>query len=158
MTQCLGHLTTMLEVLGSKSKLAQNVLTDWFIDWLSILLFTARSRIAYAYMFSAQGLWAGRYSLSCHTCCETGPLIFRSYPNDHSIQPPLPTHKEMWRIYTNSDRQESPISHLLQNARRCWGPIPAPNLYESFSYCKCIIYYYTIFMHNQDLSKYGTLR
>jgi hypothetical protein len=43
-------------------------------------------------------------SLSCHTCCDTGPRFFRSHPKDRTIQLPLTTHKGMWRIYSNPDR------------------------------------------------------
>jgi hypothetical protein len=42
-------------------------------------------------------------SLSCHTCCDTGPHFFRSHPKDRPIQSPLTTHEEMWRIYSNPD-------------------------------------------------------
>jgi hypothetical protein len=49
-------------------------------------------------------------SLSCHTCCDTGPQFFRSNPKDRPIQSPLTTHKGMWRIYSNPDHHGS---HLL---------------------------------------------
>jgi hypothetical protein len=42
-------------------------------------------------------------SLSCHTCCDTGPRFFRFHPKDRPIQSPLTTHKGMWRIYSNPD-------------------------------------------------------
>jgi hypothetical protein len=42
-------------------------------------------------------------SLSCHTCCETGPQFLRSHPKVSPIQSPLTTHKGMWRIYSNPD-------------------------------------------------------
>jgi hypothetical protein len=42
-------------------------------------------------------------SLSCHTCCDTGPQFFRSHRKDRPIQSPLTTHKGMWRIYSNPD-------------------------------------------------------
>jgi hypothetical protein len=42
-------------------------------------------------------------SLSCHTCCDTGPQFFRSHPKERPIQSPLTTHKGMWRIYSNPD-------------------------------------------------------
>jgi hypothetical protein len=43
-------------------------------------------------------------SLSCHTCCDTGPRFFRSHPKDRPIQSPLTTHEDrMWRIYSNPD-------------------------------------------------------
>jgi hypothetical protein len=37
-------------------------------------------------------------SLSCHTCCDTGPRFFRSYPKDRPIQSLLTTHED---IYSN---------------------------------------------------------
>jgi hypothetical protein len=37
-------------------------------------------------------------SLSCHTCCDTGPRFFPSHPKDHPI---LVTHKGTWRTYSN---------------------------------------------------------
>ena len=43
-------------------------------------------------------------SLSCHTCCDTGPRVFRSQTNDRSIQSPLTTRKGMLRTYSNPDR------------------------------------------------------
>jgi hypothetical protein len=33
-------------------------------------------------------------SLSCHTCCDTGPQFFRSHPKDRPIQSPLTTHND----------------------------------------------------------------
>jgi hypothetical protein len=39
-------------------------------------------------------------SLSCHTCCDTGP---RSFWKNRHIQSPFTTHKRMWRIYSNPD-------------------------------------------------------
>jgi hypothetical protein len=34
-------------------------------------------------------------SLSCHTCCDTGPQFFRSHPKVHPIQSPLATRMGM---------------------------------------------------------------
>ena len=31
-------------------------------------------------------------SLSCHTCCKTGPRFFRSHPKDLPIQSPFTTN------------------------------------------------------------------
>jgi hypothetical protein len=42
-------------------------------------------------------------SLSCHTCCDTGPRFFLSHLNDCLIQSPPSTHKGMWRMYSNPD-------------------------------------------------------
>jgi hypothetical protein len=42
-------------------------------------------------------------SLSCHTCCETGPRFFRSHPKDLPIQLPLTTRMGMQRTYSNPD-------------------------------------------------------
>jgi hypothetical protein len=52
-------------------------------------------------------------SLSCHTCCDTGPRFFRSHPKDRPIQSPLTTHKGMWRIYSNPDPHGEPGLYLL---------------------------------------------
>jgi hypothetical protein len=52
---------------------------------------------------SAPGPLSREGSLSCHTCCNTGPRFFRSHPNDRPIQSPLTTHEGMWRIYSNPD-------------------------------------------------------
>jgi hypothetical protein len=41
-----------------------------------------------------------------HTCCDTGPLFFRSHPKDRPILSPLMTHKGMRRIYSNPDPQD----------------------------------------------------
>jgi hypothetical protein len=46
-------------------------------------------------------------SLSCHTCCYTGPRFFRSLPKDRPIQSPLKTLKGMWRICSNPDSHGS---------------------------------------------------
>ena len=46
-------------------------------------------------------------SLSCHTCCDTGPRFFRSHPKDRPIQSPFTTHEGMWRIYSNPDSHGS---------------------------------------------------
>jgi hypothetical protein len=56
-------------------------------------------------------------SLSCHSCCDTGPRFFRSHPKDRHIQTPLtsPTHKGMWRVYFNPDPRGPPFSHLLRH-------------------------------------------
>ena len=54
-------------------------------------------------MLGAQGLWEGRGSLSCHTCCDTGPRFFQFHPKDRPIQSLLTTHEGMWRIYSNPD-------------------------------------------------------
>jgi hypothetical protein len=40
-----------------------------------------------------------KISLSCHTCCDTGPRLSRSHPKDRPIQPPLTTHKGKWRPF-----------------------------------------------------------
>jgi hypothetical protein len=42
-------------------------------------------------------------SLSCHTCCDTGPRFFRLHPKDRPIQSPLTTYKGVWRTYSNAD-------------------------------------------------------
>jgi hypothetical protein len=38
-----------------------------------------------------------QYYLKCHVCSDTRPRIFRSHPKDR------PTHKGMWKIYSNLD-------------------------------------------------------
>jgi hypothetical protein len=42
-------------------------------------------------------------SLSCHTCCDTGPRFFQSHPKDRPIQSPLTTRMGMRRTYSNPD-------------------------------------------------------
>jgi hypothetical protein len=51
-------------------------------------------------------------SLSCHTCCNTGPQFFRSHPKDRRIYSPLTTHKGMCGIYSYPDSHKSPFSRL----------------------------------------------
>jgi hypothetical protein len=45
-------------------------------------------------------------SLSCHTCCDTGPQFFWSQPKDRSNLSPLTTHEGVWRNYSNLDPHE----------------------------------------------------
>jgi hypothetical protein len=42
-------------------------------------------------------------SLSCHTCCDTGPQFFLSDLKDRPVQSPLMTNMGMWRTYSNLD-------------------------------------------------------
>jgi hypothetical protein len=42
-------------------------------------------------------------SLSCHTCCATGPHFSLSHPKDRSIQSRFTTGKRVWRTYSNPD-------------------------------------------------------
>jgi hypothetical protein len=72
-------------------------------------------------MLGAQGLWAGsrERSLSCHTCCDTGPRFFRSHPKDRPIQSPLTTHKGMWKIYSNPDPHMDQIYCKLKEHFKC---------------------------------------
>jgi hypothetical protein len=66
-------------------------------------------------------------SLSCHTCCDTGPRFFRSHPKDRPIQSPLTAHMGMWRIYSNPDphrdqtKIESAYRDLHPSIRQCSG-------------------------------------
>jgi hypothetical protein len=71
---------------------------------LIVYCFTSRSRIFHlrAAKFRRRAFEQGG-TLSCHTCCDTGPRFFQSHPKDCPIQLPLPTHKGMWRIYSNPD-------------------------------------------------------
>jgi hypothetical protein len=62
-------------------------------------------------------------SLSCHICCDTGPRFFRSHLKDRPIQPPLSTHKGIWRIYSHQDPHGYHFSRLLRHTRGCGGPI-----------------------------------
>jgi hypothetical protein len=60
-------------------------------------------------------------SISCHTCCNTGPRFFRSHPKDRSIQSPLTTHEGMWRIYYNPDPHGGLLFEQKVNCRlKCW--------------------------------------
>jgi hypothetical protein len=38
-------------------------------------------------------------SLSCHSCCDTGPRFFRFHPKDHPIHSLITTHLRIWSIY-----------------------------------------------------------
>jgi hypothetical protein len=83
------------------------------VDWLIIYCFTSHSRIFHLYgdvTIDGEGLQnsglcsalrAG--SLSCHTCCDTGPWFFWSHPKDRPIQSPLTTRMGMRRTYSNPD-------------------------------------------------------
>jgi hypothetical protein len=62
-------------------------------------------------------------SLSCHTCCDTGPWFFRSHPKNRPIQSPVTKHKGMWRIYSNLDPYKSLFSRLFRHTRGHGGPI-----------------------------------
>jgi hypothetical protein len=42
-------------------------------------------------------------SVSCHTCCDTGPRIFRSHPKARPNQSLHTTHEGVWRTYSNPD-------------------------------------------------------
>jgi hypothetical protein len=43
-------------------------------------------------------------SLSCRTCCDMGPRVFRSHSKDRPNQSlALKTHIGMWRIYSSPD-------------------------------------------------------
>jgi hypothetical protein len=78
-------------------------------------------------------------SLSCHTCCDTGPRFFLSYPKDRPIQSPLTTHKCVWRINSNPDPHRSsqidPMSLIL---------LATPNLTGLFDF---INIHYIAFCH-----------
>jgi hypothetical protein len=52
-------------------------------------------------------------SLSCQTCCDTGPWFFRSHPKDRPISSPFTTHEGMWRIYSNPDPHGAMSSIIL---------------------------------------------
>jgi hypothetical protein len=82
---------------------------------LVIYGFTSRSRIFHLYgdvTIAGEGLQnlglplaplSREGSLSCHTCCDTGPRFFRSLPKDRPIQSPFTTQEGVWRIYSNPD-------------------------------------------------------
>jgi hypothetical protein len=89
---------------------------EWSIhyDWLIIYCFTSHSGIFHLYGdFTIAGeelqnlayAWSSgplsrEGSLSCHTCCDTGPRFFWSYPKNHLFSPaPLTTQKSMWMIW-----------------------------------------------------------
>jgi hypothetical protein len=52
-------------------------------------------------------------SLSCHTCCDTGPQFFLSHPKDHPIQSPLTTRMGMWKTYSYPDPHGVNIKALV---------------------------------------------
>jgi hypothetical protein len=58
-------------------------------------------------------------SLSCHTCCDTGPQFFRFHPKDPSIQSLL---RHTWKCGLSTltrNPHRSPFSRLLRHARGC---------------------------------------
>jgi hypothetical protein len=66
-------------------------------------------------------------SLSCHTCCGSGPPFFRSLPKDRPIQSPLTTQKEcggsiLTRILT--DPIQSPLTTRKGVLRTYFYPYP----------------------------------
>ena len=82
-------------------------------DWLIVYYFTSRSRIFHLYgdvTITGEGLQnlglcplSREGSLSCHTCCDTGPRFFRSHPKDRHNQSPLTTRMGMRKAYSNPD-------------------------------------------------------
>jgi hypothetical protein len=54
-------------------------------------------------MYWRSGPLSREGSLSCHTCCDTGPRFFWSRPKERPIHSPLTTHNGLWRIYFNPD-------------------------------------------------------
>jgi hypothetical protein len=59
------------------------------------------------------GLLSREGSLSCHTCCDTGPRFFRSHPKDRHIQSLFKTQKGMLRTYSNPYPHGPPFCRLL---------------------------------------------
>jgi hypothetical protein len=93
-------------------------MTPWRFIQLNNYWFTSHSRIFHLYgdvtPLPMKGCkiqaYARRWgplnskgSISCHTCCDSGPRFFRSHPKDCPTKPPLTTLKGMWRIYFNPD-------------------------------------------------------
>jgi hypothetical protein len=102
---------------------------DWLIDWLIDYYFTSAQEY-FTYMETSplpeESSYARRSrpssrkgSLSCYTCCDTGPRFFRSHPKGHPIKSPLPTRKRVRRIYPIPDSNGSPNSRLLRHAGGC---------------------------------------
>jgi hypothetical protein len=54
-------------------------------------------------------------TLSCYTCCDTGPRFSWSHPKDRPIQSRFTTHKGMWRIYSNYPTGPQDIEHISQD-------------------------------------------
>ena len=98
------------EVLWMGHGGSSDPLSSMVLDWLIIYGFTSRLRIFHLYgdvTFAGEGLqnlglcsalractpMNREGSLSCHTCCDTGPRFFRSYPKDCPIQLPFTTRK-----------------------------------------------------------------
>jgi hypothetical protein len=115
---------------------------------LIIYCFTSHSRIFHLYgdvtitgeglqnlgLCSASGPLSREGSLSCHTCCDTGPWFFRSHPKVRPILSPFTTHKGMWRIYSYPDPHESPFYRLLRHTRGCGGPIRSQILTDTLPF------------------------
>ena len=49
--------------------------------------------------------------LSCHTCCDTGPYFFQSYPNDQSISSLYTTNTG--HHYSNPDPHRKDIDTII---------------------------------------------
>ena len=126
----------MMMMMMIKMIMMKIILIDWLIDWLTIALRPAQEYLTYmetsqlpvkgckmlAYARRSEPL-SREGSLSCRTCCDTGPRFFRSHPKDRPIQSPLTSHQGMWRIYSNPDPHGSPIRRLLRHTRGCGGSI-----------------------------------
>jgi hypothetical protein len=70
-------------------------------------------------------------SLSCHTCCDTGPRFFRSHQKDRPSQSPLTTHMRMWRTYSNPDPHGAVTCKTLRTKQQKLRLSTAPTLQSS---------------------------
>jgi hypothetical protein len=78
-----------------------SIICHWHCIWRSQ---HCRWRTANIYAYVRRS-WPLRKegSVSCHSCCVTGPLFFWSRPTGRPIQSPLTTHNGTWKIYSDSD-------------------------------------------------------
>jgi hypothetical protein len=89
----------------------KSFLIDWLIDYL--LFYVPRKNFSLIWRrhhcrwrlqnLGSRPLSSLEGSLSCHTCCDTGPRFFRSHPKDHPNQSLLTTLMGMRRTYSNPD-------------------------------------------------------
>jgi hypothetical protein len=96
----IAHLSFQLRWAKNAPRHATDswLLIDWLIDWLFMVLRPPQEYFTYMEMsplpVKGYKIWAYARrsgplsmegSLSCHTCCDTGPLFFISHSKDRPI-------------------------------------------------------------------------
>jgi hypothetical protein len=92
-------------------------------------------------------------SLSCHTCCDTGPRFFLFHPKDRPIQSPLTTHEDGWMIYRFSKLSPLYFTQSLMRLTHSFIPL---NYYFSNNY-RIFSYFLLRYSANLTLGKTMTL-